>query len=107
MAKNNHFLTAYEAKLQARYESRLRFAMQMGLDAGMIAANSVFEMGAGRAKKFQTAYIETVNQISNMIVDDAADDPECVWAKATLDKKLLQIVGEENFVPFDERYENK
>lgn len=107
MAKNkqNPLLAKYEAMLEARYRKQLQFAMQMGMDAGIIAANEVLGMGAGRADKFRTAYIETVNEISHMIVVDDKDDPDMEWAKAKIDERIRQIVGQDNFVPWDERYQ--
>ena len=106
MAKNkqNPLLAKYEAMLEARYRVQLAMAMQTGLDAGMIAANEVLGMGAGRAEKFRTAYIETVNEIMNMIVVEDKDDPNFEWTKETVDRRIRQIVGEANFVPWDERY---
>jgi len=106
MAKNkqNPLLAKFEAKLEARYRAQLQMAMQTGLDAGMIAANDVLGMGAGRAEKFRTAYIQAVNEISHMIVTDAQDDPDFVYTKTKLDERIKQIVGEKNFVPWEERY---
>lgn len=97
MAKNkpNAFLARYEAQLEARYQAKLQIAMQMGLDAGM---------GAGRAEKFRTAYIDTVNEIMHMTVVEDKDDPDFEWTKAKVDDRLRAIVGEQNFVPWDERY---
>ncbi len=102
--KQNPILAAYEAKLEAKFRYQLSIAMQMGLDAGMIAANEVLGMGAGRAEKFRTAYINTVNEISRMTVEDSDDDPEFVYTKAKVDERLKKIVGEDNFVPWEERY---
>ncbi len=102
--KPNPLLAKYEAMFEAKFRAQLQIAMQMGLDAGMIAANEVLQMGAGRAGKFQKAYIETVNEISRMTVDDAKADPEFVWTKAKVDERIKKIVGEDKFVPWEERY---
>ena len=102
--KQNHLLASYEAKLEAKYRYQLQLAMQMGLDAGMIAANEVLGMGAGRAEKFRTAYIEAVNEMSRMTVVDDKDDPDFAWTKSKVDERIKRIVGEDNFVPWDERY---
>lgn len=106
MAKNkqNPLLAKYEAMLEARYQKQLSIAMQIGLDAAVIAANEVLGMGAGRAAKFAAAQIEAVNKISNMIVVEDKDDPEMLWTKAKVDERIRKIVGEANFVPWDERY---
>ena len=89
--KNNPLLAKYEAMFRAKFDAQLQIAMQMGLDAGMIAANEVLGMGAGRAEKFRTAYIEAVN----------------AWTKAKVDERIRKIVGDENFVPWEERYGGK
>lgn len=102
--KQNPLLAKYEAMYEAKCRIQLQIAMQMGLDAGMIAANDVFGMGAGRAEKFRTAYIETVNSISGMMVDDGNSDSDLVWSRSKVDERIKQIVGEDNFVPWEERY---
>ena len=102
--KPNSLLAKHEAVYRAKFLSQLQIAMQMGLDAGMIAANEVLQMGAGRAEEFKQVYIETVNEMARMTVDDAKDDPEFVWAKAKVDERIKKIVGEDKFVPWEERY---
>lgn len=102
--KKNPLLAKYEAVFEERYQKMILMAMQMGLDAGMIAANEVFEMGAGRAEKFRTAYINAVNAIANMTVNDGKDDPDIEWTKAKVDERIKKIVGEQNFKPWGERY---
>jgi hypothetical protein len=56
------------------------------------------------AEKFHTAHIDYVNKIAHMAVVEDKEDAEMLWTKATVDKRLLQIVGKDNFVPWDERY---
>ena len=106
MAKNkqNPLLAKYQAMYEAKFQVQLQIAMQMGLDAGMIAANETLGMGAGRADKFRTAYIEAINQMTHMTVVDDKDDPEFLWTKAKIDDRIRKIVGEENFIPWEERY---
>lgn len=107
MAKQNPLLAKYEAMYKARFEAQLQIAMQMGLDAGMIAANEVLGMGAGRAEKFRTAYINAVNEMSSMTVVADKDDPDFAWTKSKVDERIRKIVGDENFIPWDERYGGK
>lgn len=38
------------------------------------------------------------------LVEDSKADDEIVYAKAVLDRRIREIVGEDNFSPFDERY---
>ena len=105
--KQNPLLAKYEAMYRAKFQTQLQIAMQMGLDAGMIAANEVLGIGAGRAEKFRAAYINAVNEISSMTVVADKDDPDFAWTKAKVDERIRKIVGEENFVPWDERYGGK
>lgn len=106
--KQNNMLArrdaAIAARLKAEYDAQLNIALQMGLDAATIAANEVLGMGKGRAKEFLTKYIETYNMFCKMIVDDSKDDPQIDYSTAKIDQRLRQIVGDEVFRPWEERY---
>ena len=91
------------AEAHANYQRMLRMGMQQSHDAALMAADDVFDVNEYSAEKFHLAHIRYVNKISSMVIDDNKDDPEMVWTKATVDTRLLQIVGEKNFVPWDER----
>lgn len=106
MAKNkqNPLLAKFEAQLEAKYQAQLQITIQMCSDAATIAANDVLGMGAGRATKFQQAFIDAFNQIIHMTVVEDKDDPDMMWTKAKVDERIKKIVGEENFVSWDERY---
>ena len=106
MAKNkqNPLLEKFEAQLEAKYRTQLQITIQMCSDAATIAANNVLGMGAGRAPKFQQDFIDTFNQIIHMTVVDDKDDPDMEWTKSKVDERIRKIVGDENFVPWDERY---
>ena len=97
----------YEAKLRiarAEFNVMLKIALQQCADAALIAADDTFDVDEESAKRFNTAHIEHMNEISHMTVVDDKEDEEMVWTKATVDRRLLQIVGEKYFVPWDERY---
>lgn len=81
--------------------------MQQSHDAALMAIDDVFDVNEYSAEKFHIAHIQYVNKISSMVVDEDKDDPEILWTKATVDRRLLQIVGEKNFVPWDERMDGK
>ena len=93
--KKNNMLARHEAaiaaKLKAEYDAQLDIALQMGL-------------GAGRAKAFLTRYIETYNLFARMITEDSKDDPQIDYSTAKIDQRLRQIVGDEVFRPWEERY---
>ena len=100
--KKNRILASHEAMLEARYRAKLDVALQMGLDAAMIAANEVLSLGKGRAGAFGKAYITAMNEMSQLFVDD--DDPDVEYARDVIDRRIKSIVGEENFREWDERY---
>ncbi len=101
--KQNPILEAHEAKLAARYKRKLNVTMQMCFDVAVITANDVFKMGAGRAKVFEQKYTENYAKICAMLIEDECD-PDLEYSRAKIDERLKAIVGDENFVPWDERY---
>lgn len=80
---------------------------QMMKDVAMIAANDVLGLGPGRAVAFSEAYDKTANEIAELFITDGEDDEKLWYAKQKLDERLKAIVGEENFVPYDDRYGKK
>lgn len=91
------------AEAHENYQTMLRMGMQQSHDAALMAIDDVFDVNEYSAEKFHIAHINYVNQISRMAVDDDKDDPDIEWTKDTVDRRLLQIVGKKNFVPWDER----
>ena len=73
---------------------------QMCLDAAMIAANEVFNMGPSRAPAFSAAFSQALVEIAEMTVSDT---PDMEYTKTKLDQRLKQICGD-NFQPWEERY---
>jgi hypothetical protein len=97
----------YEAKLAvviAEYNIKLRMALQQCNDAAMFAIDDVFDVNEYSAEQFFIKHTEYMNEISKMAIEDGNDDPEMVWTKETVDRRLRKIVGEKNFVPWDERH---
>lgn len=107
MAQKNAFLAKRDAIMLAGYQKQLDFALQMGLDAAMMAAHEVLQLGKGRAKEFEQEYKKSINAIANLIVMDSKDDDELVYSKEKHDQTIKAIVGEENFEPFDVRYSHR
>lgn len=95
------------AEAKANYMVMLDMALQQSADAALMAIDDVFDVNAYSAKKFHKAHMEYMNQIAHMVVEEDKEDPDMEWTKATVDKRLLQIVGEDNFAPWDERYGGK
>lgn len=107
MGKPNAMIAKIEAKYNALFHRRMDMLLQMGQDAGMIAAHETLGMGPGRAVQFCVAYREAMNGIARMVVDDQKDDEEFWYAKAKVDEQIRAIVGEDHFAPWDERYGGK
>lgn len=95
---------AYAVKLQQKkfeeQANRTVVHTRMCLDAAIIAANEVLQLGPKRVQRFQEAFSEALNEIATMSVEDAAD---LVYTKEKLDNRLKPILGE-HFLPWDERY---
>ena len=58
------------------------------------------------------AYVDRARElhgtkVKEIIVKIDKDDPDMEWTKATVDRRLMQIVGSDNFAPWDERYGGK
>ena len=72
-----------------------------------MAADDVFEITEDQAKDFHDAHVEYVNKMAHMAVVEDKDDPQMWWTKDTIDNRLKKIVGEKNFMPWDERMTRK
>jgi hypothetical protein len=118
-----------EAKYKAKYDEKLKqakaefeellgkarenhliqldMALQQSADAAMMAIDDVFDVNEYSAEKFHVAHIQYVNKMARLMLDDYEDDKEMLHTKVDIDRRLMQIVGEDNFVPWDERYGGK
>jgi hypothetical protein len=97
-------LSKIEAKYRNLFLAKMDTLTQMCDDAALIAAHEVFGMGPGRAEKFHREYIHQISEMARFCVDDQKDDKEFVYAKTKIDEQLKAIVGEENFTPWEDRY---
>ena len=91
------------AQAHANFQKMLRMGLQQGNDAALMAIDDVFDVNEYSAEKFHERHIYYVNKMAHMAVVEDKDDPDMEWTKDTIDRRLLQIVGEKNFVPWDER----
>lgn len=95
------------AEAKANYMKRLDMALQMSADGALMAADDTFDVNEYSAEKFHLSHIDYVNNIAKLFIEDSESDPECVFSKTDIDRRLKQIVGEKNFAPCDERYKGK
>lgn len=91
------------AQAHANFQKMLKMGLQQGDDAALMAIDDVFDVNEYSAEKFHERHIFYVNKMAHMAVVEDKDDPDMEWTKATVDRRLKQIVGEKNFVPWDER----
>ena len=92
------------AEAHANYQHMLDMVLQQSHDAALMAIDDVFDVNEYSAQKFHVAHIDYVNEIAHMAVVEDKEDPQMEWTKATVDKRLLQIVGKDHFLPWEERY---
>ena len=104
MGKQSAFAPAVPPEVNIQLKIYGRNRMQLAEDAAFMAANEVLGLGPGRARAFGEAFVRYANEIADLVVEDSKADDEIVYAKTVLDRRIREIVGEENFSPFDERY---
>lgn len=118
MPKQNAMLAKIEEKYRREYEIRLaeahanyifqlKMVLQQSSDAALMAIDDVFDVNEYSAEKFHLAHIDYVNNIAKLFIEDSEADPECVFSKTDIDRRLMQIVGKDNFEEWDIRYGGK
>ncbi len=100
--KPNPLLAAFEAKKEAEFEQRRRVNSEIHTIAMLIAANNELQVGPGRAGHFLAEHLDMLMQISEEIVKE--DDPELIYTKHNLAKRLKQILGPENWLKYRELF---
>ena len=91
------------AELHLDYQKMSRIGRQMSEDAAVFAIDDVFDVNEYSANRFREKHRYYLGEIARMAIDEDKDDPAMEWTKDTVDRKLLQIVGDDKFVPWDER----
>lgn len=100
--KPNPILAAFEAKKEAEYKQRLQRNSEIKLISALIAANNALQVGAGRASGFLEEMVDVNMQIALEIVQE--DDPELLYTKHNLAKRLKQILGKEGWLKHRELF---
>ena len=93
------------AEMHLDYERMAKINRQMSEDAAIFAIDDVFDVNEYSANRFHQQHRYYLGEIARMAIDEDKDDPDMEWTKATVDRKLLQIVGKDHFVPWDDRME--
>lgn len=71
---------------------------QIHFDAYLITINELFHIGKGRVVDCAEAYIKAVDEITSAMLDGMD------VAQARVDARLMDIVPEDLFVPWPQRY---
>ena len=100
--KPNPLLAAYEAKLEAEFQQRLAINSELELISDLIAANNELKVGKGRAGYFLAEKLDVKMQIATEIVKE--DDPELIYTKHNLAKRLKSILGKESWMKYRELF---
>ena len=100
--------TAYLAEQIARkiVAEQTRARIMMGFDAAIIAAGEMFNLNPDNAAEFCETYNNAIEELAEMYISDCDGngDRQIWYAKGKRDEAIRRIVGEKNFVPFDEAY---
>ena len=102
---NNEWLAKKQAEKAAEQAARTHVDVQLAKDAAVFAANRVFKRKGSIIVEFLSEFNKLYPELSMMIYKDAHDDEEMWYAKEKIDTQLKDIVGEENFQPWDVRYD--
>lgn len=108
MPKPNTYVQLMNAKkeiaiLLQRLEYMKGFSIRQALDMALIALNEEFNFGPERNQRFEAAFWDAFMDYARMCVADGEDDPDIVYTKEKLDKRLRLAAGED-YPAFDERY---
>jgi prolyl-tRNA synthetase len=108
MPKRNPALDRIETKWKTYYEklflARVGMMLQMGQDAALMAAYDVCQIEQEQTPAYAVAYREAVNELTHVVLEDQKDDKQFWYAKNWRDERIKLIVGEDNFLPWEECY---
>lgn len=109
MSAKNQVLILAERISKKLVAEQTTARLALAFDAAILAAHEVFGMGPGRAAAFRDAYMDAMEELAGMFIDDADKktgngDRDLTFAKSKRDEAIRKIVGDEMFVPFDRDY---
>lgn len=102
MSKKSGLLARQQAAIDREVTIARNHTRVFTLDM-VTAALGRLGWGEQRLRKFDDMLTEVSKDYASLILTDAKDDAELVYAKATLDRELQQYTGT-LFVPYEERY---
>ena len=105
MANNNNYIARQQARKAADIKRHRLFTMQWCADAAILAAHEVFQRKGEKLVEFHNAFVRRASEIAEMTLTDAKDDKHIDFTKGKVDGQLLEVLGEEFFQPWEERYD--
>lgn len=91
--KQNPVLAAFEAKKEAEFKGRLACNTELNMMATLIAGNDLGFVSTGRADLLLERLVEVKMQLAADLIADAKDDKDLEHTKATLARRMRQILG--------------
>ena len=91
--KQNPILAAFEAKKEAEFQGRLACNTEVNMIATLIAGNDLGFLGEKRADLLLARLVEVKMEIADALLSDAKDDKDLEHTKATLARRVKQILG--------------
>ena len=104
MPKQSAYLKRLQLDKTLAIERDRLFTMQWCADAAILAANEVFKRKGDKLVEFALAMQRYSQEIAGLTLEDAKDDKDIEYTKAKVDAALKDILPEERFQPWDERY---
>lgn len=106
MSKPSAVVRMAQAMARETIANQTRARLSIAFDAALIAAHEVLQLGPGRAAAFAQAYGDAMEDLAGLYIDDCEQnkDKRLDYAKGTRDRIIREIVGDQNFVPFDQSY---
>lgn len=107
MGRKNAAMVLAERMAENIVASQVHARLQISADAACIAANETFNMGPKRAPEFCRNFIDALNWLSGLYVDDCDSnkDKQIEYAKGKRDEVMKKFMGDA-FSSFDDAYGN-
>ena len=97
MPKPNPILAAYKAKLDEEYRQRLARNSEMNMIAMLFAGSNLGFLGEKRAGVLLDEVVDIKMQLAQALLTDSDDDPTLTYTKADIHRRLVQILGKEEW----------
>ena len=98
----NQYSRKVRAMAERAREQGFYLGLQTASDAYALALNDLYNIGPWSYPDLHAKAGDYINEIAKLIRDDTKD---LEYTKAVIDRRLIEIVGREQFIPYDERYD--